>query len=336
MKEQNVCDISLFRLGTAVAETINDCAQPENSAICQVRGYLRWYGELTQYKGYWPLVEIISHMLTCAELVRDTLSHILIPYAEVWDCDVSDVQSAVYEVIEQAVKLHPAFASQILGGFSKPWDPLSFIPASVDWLTNHRLILNEDENEAFWQVWLSHLGHYITNVDRCIVEKYSAGSSFQEIALELGNTIEEVERSYQQTVERANNILYAVNQCPIKDYLSKVGFMPWMDGIEELSKAVELVIKDPSLLVNSTYRLYPALGEAFGLTPYQVSQKLRGILNEAYLYNKDIAHGKYNEFFKKARIQGERNSRIPDLLYALIEYIQKEEDRADKDRQSDQ
>lgn len=264
-------------------------------------------------------------MLTCAELVRDALSNILSQYAEDWNCDVSQVQAAVYDVIHHAVELHPAFASQVLGGLTKSWDPLSFIPSSVEWLSNHRLVLTEDQDEAFWQVWpVSQLGQFITNRDCSIVQKYGAGSTFQEIALEVGDPIEEVKRIYMQTVERANSILHSAHQLPIKDYLSKVGFMPWMDGIEELSKAVEMVMEDPSLLVNSIYRLYPALGEAFGLLPSQVSKKLRKILNEAYLYNKDIAHGEYNEFFRKARLR-ERNGRVPDLLYVLIEFIQKEQ-----------
>lgn len=327
MLEQDA--LPLEWLGAEVAAVVKSGEQqePERHVMVggQVRGYLRWYGDLTAQRGYWPLAEAIAQSLSRSGAEREALRNILGLFAGDWDCTAAMVRSAVNDVVQNAVELHPAFASQVLGGLTAPRDALSFIKASAHWLAIHRLALSKDGSEAFWQLWpiclMQQDAQYISREDFRVVREHAAGRTFHEIASELDDSAEDVQNLYQRTLERAAAVLQEAqgkSDDSIETALKRVGFLPWMEGVKELAVAVSLVRSGPSPLGNADKNFYPAVAESVGITPDQAAQRLRKAINSAWRNNRE--HREYDEFYQSIGIIG-RGTRVQAVVTALARYI---------------
>lgn len=316
-------------LGVEVAAVVKneERQDPERHVMVsgQVRGYLRWYGDLTGMRGYWPLAETISQCLSHVGMERESLRNILELFAGDWGCTAATVRSTVREAVRSAVELHPAFASQVLGGLSSSQGVLPFVKASAHWMTIHRLVLSKNGGEAYWQLWpMYHMerdAQYISREDVHIVQEYAAGRTYHEIALDLDDSAQEVQRLYERTLERAAAILQDAQGKPgdsVETALKRVGFLPWMDGVKELAVAISLVQSDPSLLGKAGKNFYPAVAESMGITPDQAAQRLRKAIRSAWRNNRE--HGEYDEFYQSIGIIG-RGTRVRAVITALARYI---------------
>lgn len=319
-------------LGTEVATVVQsgERKEPERHVMVsgQVRGYLRWYGDLTKLRGYWPLAEAIAQSLYCAGEEREALSNVLALFAEEWDCTAATVHSAVSETVQCAIELHPAFASQVLGGLSASQGVLQYVKASAHWLAIHRLALSKDGCEAFWQFWpmyrMERSAKYISREDFRIVQQHAAGRSFQEIASDLGETVAEVNSLYQRTLERAAAVLQVAHGKPgdsIETSLKRMGVQPWIDGVKELAVAIRLVQADSSLLDNGAKTLYAAVAREMDITPGQVSYRLHKAMDTINRNNRQ--HMDYDDIYKSLGLK--RGARIQAVVTALARYVETEQ-----------
>lgn len=327
--------VQLPELGTVVADVIlsGERQEPERHVMVggQVRGYLRWFGDLSEHKGYWPLAESISQGLICPGAEREALTSIVDLFAKDWKCSSISVRTAINGAMKFAVALHPDFASQVLGGLSRPYGVLAFVQASVRWLTCHRLTLTNEQQEAFWQLWpicqSAQSAQYISNEDYQIVCAFCAGKTFHEIALDLDYSVEEISNIYQQTVDRANSILCNTRGGPsVGERLKSLGFLPWMSGTRELETAVRLAYEDHSLLDgNATDVLFPAVAKELGITEGQVPYRIKKVIDE--VYNDNRAGYKNSELKGVLTHEGSKRARIQLVVASLVRYIEAHEHR---------
>lgn len=176
-------------------------------------GYLRWYDDLRDLPGYWPLAEAIALTIKINGRFQKELRWLTAQFAQEQGIRAETVHSHMIKDMEQAIQAHPDFASQVMGSLSDPY-ALSlrmFLIHSQWWLSCHhlnRMFSRPDCLVAVWnlsmayqeKVWRS--GPCLTQADQRMIHRRGQGASFAEIGEELSLSAEEAEAAYDAAVCR--------------------------------------------------------------------------------------------------------------------------------------
>lgn len=324
-------------LKTAAAVRSGECQEPERHIPVsgQIRGYLRWYGSLTDTKGYWPLAEAIATGLQEGKFTHKTFMQVTEPFAAEWGSTSEHVREEMTATACEAVDSRPDFAVLVMGGAPDSKFLLTFIEASMRWLKHHTLILRPTmwrQKEAVWvnrragqpplQVKVERSTPYISAEDFLIVSELHRGLSKKDLAQKLGYTPEDLTALYQQTVERAQLIISKINkfQVPagrkewsIADYLKAMGLPPLLEEME-LEAAIRLAAEQPDLLEHMVEQFYPALGKAIGRTEGAASHRIRATIDKLSK-NPDNA-----EFFRFAGLDRTNIISTKKFIQAFLRY----------------
>lgn len=283
----------------AVAMQSGERQEPERHIPVdgQIRGYLRWYGNLTRITGYWPLAEAIAYALEDNKFKKPKLRWLAEQFSHEWDSTPDAVIEEMEAAAWIAVDSRPDFALLVMGGATQVDFLLQFIQASMRWLNQFCLSLRHplwQEQEAFWvkkRQWPQKVRRdaaYISAEDYLIVSELSRGRSRKELAQRLDCTVKQLTAQYQQILERAQLIVSKSDDIhftigrenwSIVDYLNSMGMSPYTDGYTVLRSAISLAQEQPGLLNNMTEQFYPALGEKTNKAPGTMNRKVRNAIS---------------------------------------------------------
>lgn len=284
-------------LRVAIAVQCGECQERERHIPVsgQIRGYLRWYADLTFHSGYWPLAEAIAYALQEGSFDHSKLKWLTELFATEQNKTPEQIEKLMTAVAWVAVDKKPDFASLVMGGTTKVNFLLRFINSSMHWLTQYQLSLRDhswSKKEAYWvykrESKVRRDAAYISTEDYLIVSELSRGQGRRKIAQKLGCTLQHINEQYQKAVERAELIVSKASaiQIPtgrdnwdIADYLNYLGMSPYIDGYTVLKTAISLAQEQPGLLNNMTEQFYPALGEKTNKAPGTMNRKVRNAIS---------------------------------------------------------
>lgn len=282
----------------------------------QIRGYLRWYGDLTDMSGYWPLAECIAAGTRIETFDPDIFHAVVEPFARERSCEIAKIRADIAQTIRTAVELHPDFASLVLGGLHVFLDIPRFVHASACWLKRFQLCLHplvQGQQEALWKFRCSYDWQkkqeipFISQADYELVRLRESGAPFSSLTGRLGGSTEELEKRYTETIERARLILEMGHSLPqsvpsgdVSACLQSLGFYPYQYGVAELDTAIRLVRDEPALLSSLSKKLYPAVSERVGRSPNAVGQRIREVISIGVLNSQRT--GIYADFYRTAQL----------------------------------
>lgn len=302
----------------------------------QVRGYLRWYGDLTGLRGYWPLAEAIAVNVFYVKYYRPMNLKLLDSFAQKQGCSVNTIRYTMDRVVKKAIQLHPDFAAQVLGGFSAPHTLMHFIKCSVQWLSTHRLIHpNMASDDVTWDYLDPSLERretdgYISEKDFKMIQRRADRQPLQDIAKIWHMPEEMVREDYEQIVFRAKAIVDKAIMPPpekspsewtLSDHLSSIGLKPDMPGVRELEMVVAIVQNDMSLLRGGMLNnVYPTVAQEVGSSADEVARHINKVLSNA-IFDSKIRNRKA-DFYKVENLY-HRGSALSNFIPALLRYIER-------------
>lgn len=321
-------------LRVAIAVQCGECQERERHIPVsgQIRGYLRWYADLTFHSGYWPLAEAIAYALQEGSFDHSKLKWLTELFATEQNKTPEQIEKLMTAVAWVAVDKKPDFASLVMGGTTKVNFLLRFINSSMHWLTQYQLSLRDQswsKKEAYWvhrrESKVRRDAAYISTEDYLIVSELSRGQGRRKIAQKLGCTLQHINEQYQKAVERAELIVSKASaiQIPtgrdnwdIADYLNYLGMPPHTKGQVVLEAAIRIALEQPELLNNLTDKFYPILGKELYKASSTISREIKDAIYKLSETQRSA------EFFQFAGLTGGEITMVKKFLGAFIQYME--------------